>query len=131
MEKVFTEEYYRGEHYPEYFLTDHWHDIKDQFIYKRFGAHCWICEKTSTLLPHHERYDNLFHERLFRDIFILCYDCHNKLHFYKIFFVFTVRTPLTFFSLKRRRLLLRSKFLIQKKRFASAFWHIIRYITCV
>lgn len=128
MQQVFTADYYIGENYPNYFNTPHWHKLKEEFIYSNSGAKCWICEKKNTLLPHHEKYDNLFKERINKDIFILCFDCHTQLHFYKIFFFFNRKTKLNYKSLRKRRFYLRSNYLVHNKRFGLALWYAFRYI---
>lgn len=130
MKQVFTIEYYRGARYPEYFTTEHWSNLKRKYIYLNPKAKCWICEITFTLLPHHERYDNLFHERISRDIFILCFNCHTQLHFYKFLFIFNRKTKLSYRNLKRRRLYLRMLFCIHKKRIVRSIWYFLRCIFC-
>lgn len=126
MQQCFTEEEYIGKNYPNYFKTPHWVQLKEDLIYSNRNVHCWIDEITYSLLPHHERYDNLFHERLHRDIFILCYNCHRQLHFYRTFFFFTVKTKLTPSSLKRRRLFLRMLFCMRKRRVGLSIWYFLR-----
>lgn len=118
---------YRGEDYKLYFLTPHWVHLKEKLIYSNPNAKCWICEITYNLLPHHEKYENLFHERLNRDIFILCFDCHSSLHFYRFSLFGHYKTKLSYLSLKRRRLFLRMCFLLRKHRFALALWYLFRY----
>lgn len=122
-----SSDYYIGEAYPEYFLTLHWIQLKDKLIYSNSKAKCWICEKTNTLLLHHIRYDNLFKERLYRDVYILCYNCHSQLHNYKLFIFFPIKTKLVKRDLVKRMLYLRSKYCIQKKRFFLSLWYVLRY----
>lgn len=119
---------YVGINYPKYFKTQWWIEKKDEWIYSNPKAKCWICEITSNLLPHHERYDNLFNERLYRDIFILCFFCHTQLHFHKFLLLFTRKTKLDRRSLKRRRLYLRMLFCIQKRRVGRSMFYFLRYI---
>lgn len=122
MQSDFTVGYYTGANYPQYFKTAHWRRLKVNFIYSNPNARCWICEydeDRGKLLPHHEIY-NLFHEKLGRDIFILCGNCHTQVHFYKKFFIWKRKTPLKTMNLKRRRLHLRFEFCIQNKRYWSA-----------
>jgi hypothetical protein len=123
-----TAEYYRGIHYPEYFKTKHWQKLNDTLIDSNRDAKCWICEISYTLLLHHERYDNLFHERLNRDVFCLCFTCHTQLHFYRFLFVFNRKTSLSYVSLKRRRLWMKLKYVIRKRNISSSIWYTFRYI---
>jgi len=124
-------DYYRGVAYPEYFQTDWWRKLNDQLIDSKTDANCWICEKTNTLLLHHEKYTNLFAERLYRDVFVLCYTCHSRLHFSTVLFFFLRKTKLDYQSLKRRRLFLRLLFVLKQKRFGSAVWYLFRYLVCL
>jgi 5-methylcytosine-specific restriction endonuclease McrA len=126
--KVFTANYYRGLHYQEYLQTPHWINLNVKLIDTNRSAQCWICKKTYTLLIHHVRYDNLFHERLYRDIYILCYDCHTRVHFYKILGIFTRKTVLKRRNLLRRMRYLKYKDCIQKKSYGAATWYAIACI---
>lgn len=121
-------EYYHGVNYPQYFNTSHWRDLKYKLIYSNKSAKCFICEYPYTLLIHHESYNYLFHERLYRDIFILCYNCHEQLHFYTFLFLFKVKTKLKRKSLRKRRLWLRLIICVRTKRFRLMIWYIFRYI---
>lgn len=128
MQQVFTAGYYIGKNYPSYFLTLHWKKLKVEFIYSNPRAKCWVCGITNTLLPHHERYTNLFHEKLNYDIFILCFNCHSELHFYKMFGIFKRKTKLITRNLKKRRLNLKYNNCIQNKRFFQAGYY---FLICI
>lgn len=82
MTRLFTKEYFIGEHYPDYFKTRWWKELNDALIDSNPDAKCWICGKTNTLLLHHVSYLNLFAEVLGIDIYILCFDCHTRTHFH-------------------------------------------------
>lgn len=78
-------EYFRS-HYNEYLKTRWWKDLNNQLIDSNPGAKCWICQKKYSLLLHHlgdEAYAHLFSEKLNVDVFILCWDCHERVHFHK------------------------------------------------
>lgn len=120
-------DYYIGEAYPEYFLTIHWDQLKEKLIYSNPKAKCWICEKTNTLLLHHIRYDHLFKERLYRDVYILCYNCHSQVHNYRLFIFFSIKTKLKKRDLVKRMLYLRFKFCVQKRRLLPSLWYGLRY----
>lgn len=102
--------------YHDYFNTKHWNDLKEELLWKR-GTECWICGKWSKLLIHHISYKNLFHEKLYRDVYILCFDCHNQVHFWTDF---DIRVPLIvnwlLFSMRARKLIK----CIQKGQFSHA-----------
>lgn len=91
--------------YQDYFKTKHWKELKEDLLFKR-GTECFVCGKWSTLLLHHVSYKNLFKEKLQRDLFILCFDCHNRAHFWTIF---KIKVPLKrnwlLFSLYSRKLI--------------------------
>lgn len=128
MQQVFTAAYYTGKNYPLYFQTEHWLSLNDDYIYSNSDAKCWICQKTYTLLLHHEKYENLFNERLFRDVFILCFDCHTQLHFYRFLFFFRRKTKLNPKSLRKRRLYLKTLYCIRSRKFFPSLWYFLRYL---
>jgi RNase P subunit RPR2 len=72
--------YYR-QHYKLYLQTIWWQELNVQLIDSNPDAKCYICQKTNTLLLHHVKYDNLFREVLFKDVYILCFNCHTRTHF--------------------------------------------------
>lgn len=108
------------EKYPDYFETDWWFDLKWKHIFGNSQARCFICASMSKLLLHHVSYVNLFKEKLERDIYILCFDCHNQAHFWTIF---KIKIPLTtnwlLFSMRARKAI----FYTQSGRFGlSLLW---------
>lgn len=124
----FTEDAFIGGKYPLYFNTSHWKNLKEKCLYSNSNAKCFICEKTSTLLLHHEKYDNLFSERLYRDLFVLCFECHKQLHFYKNVVGRKIKTKLTYRNLKKRRLLMRSQYLLNSGRIGLSMVYLVRCI---
>lgn len=111
------------EKYPDYFQTDWWFDLKWKHIYGNKEARCFICASTSKLLLHHVSYENLFKEKIEKDIYILCFDCHNQAHFWTIF---KIKVPLKItwllFSLRLRRVM----FYTQSGQFGlSLLWFLI------
>lgn len=111
--------------YNKYLKTYYWNDLKIKYIYSNPHAKCWICEKSFTLLLHHISYDNLYAEKLYRDVFILCFNCHTRVHF---LLFNTFRLPLSKTILLIRMRFLRFIFLVQKRRFIAA---VFRLITCI
>ena len=69
------------ENYKDYLQTKWWKHLTHRLITLNPDAKCWICGKKSTLLPHHVSYENLGREKLGRDIYILCFSCHEEVHF--------------------------------------------------
>lgn len=125
----FHGESFTGQNYKDIYLkTPHWQKLTEKHIYTNKNACCFICEKTSTLLLHHERYDNLFHERLYKDVFIVCFDCHTQIHFYTFLFFWKRKTKLSYWRLKRKRLFLRMLFCVQKRRIGLSVWYFLRYL---
>lgn len=122
---------YVGENYKAYFQTNHWRKLKETLIYSNRDAKCWICEFPSNLLIHHESYDNLFKERLYKDIFIFCYGCHSQLHFRTFLHFFRIKTPLRKWNLKRRRLFLRAIFCVRRRGIGLQIWYFLRYLITI
>ena len=54
-----------------------WINKSKAFI--RNVGHCVLCNRTTNLGSHHKTYENFGHESQ-KDIMVLCWDCHNKLH---------------------------------------------------
>lgn len=75
-------DYFRR-NYKKYFLTQWWKDLHEELIGSNPDAKCYICKKTNTLLIHHTLYENLFFEELTKDIHIICFNCHKRVHFHK------------------------------------------------
>lgn len=124
----FSQNRFTGENYKEIYLkSSHWHQLTDKEIYSNPTAKCYIDEVKYSLLLHHCRYDNLFHEKLGRDVFILCYDCHNNVHFSKLFIFFTRKTKLKKKYLLRRMYYLRLIFCIRNRRFIPAIKALLLY----
>jgi hypothetical protein len=140
MTQVFTADYYRGEHYPEYFTTPHWLTFKEVHIYSNPDALCFIDDKKYSLLPHHFSYKKLFHETtlkillfwIFGDVAIVCFDCHTRIHFIELrlwFFSFTIRVPLNRFLLLLRMFYLKWKYCIQTRQFGKLVLSNLYYYT--
>lgn len=112
----------------EYFQTSHWRLLNRKLIVNNNHSKCFICSKTNTLLLHHIRYDNLFNERLGRDVYILCFNCHQQVHFYSFLFIFKRKTPLERKRLMKRLYYLKIKYCIRKLKPLLCAWYILRYI---
>lgn len=91
--------------YEEYRKTPYWRHLKYTYIYNNKDAHCWICEGTYNLFLHHVRYNMFFKEKLGKSFYIICGDCHDQIHFFRILFY---KKKL---ELKRRNLLIRQRYL--------------------
>ena len=94
------------------------------------GKLCFICETPYTIIPHHADYDHLGQERLYRDLYPLCYNDHTQVHFIAIslFTVtfFTIKVPLTKWFLKQRMLYLRFKYCVQTGKYWLSLWYLTR-----
>lgn len=119
--------------YHEYLQDDWFRSLTDKLIYSNSNAKCWICnrrfydiEKDEYLLLHHVSYENLYREKLGRDIYILCSSCHKKAHFYWFFGLRKI--PLTKRNLIKRLRILKFNNCIQNRRFWASAWYGIRYI---
>lgn len=96
------------------------------------GKPCFINEILSSILPHHTNYKNLGCERLYRDIYPICFDCHTAIHFivvqFPLGYQLKLKVPLNRFCLTKRMLYLRLKYLLQQKRGALAMWYAFRFV---
>lgn len=116
--------------YYDYLQDDHFRALTVKYIYTDSSAKCFIDGKKYPevfLLLHHVSYDNLGRETLGRDVFILCYNCHKKAHFIKMFLLFEKRIPLTNKKLKKRLYYLKVANCIRKLQFIRASWYILTY----
>jgi len=68
-------------HYRDYLKTRHWEELNNKLITQNPNAKCFICGRMDTLLIHHVRYDNLFFEKLYRDVYLVCFNGHERIHF--------------------------------------------------
>jgi hypothetical protein len=120
LNQFFTEDTYKTE-----YLTDpHFETLREMVQ----GRKCYVCETLYTILPHHITYKNLWHERLWRDIYPLCYDCHYQVHFIIIFKFIKIKVPLKRFFLRKRMFYLRIKYCVQNKKYISASWAGLLYL---
>lgn len=88
--------FYSLDDYSQYFKTNHWWDLKYEYLTANREAKCFVCHTKSTLLLHHVNYRALYREKLDSDVYILCYDCHNRVHFW---FFRLIKVPLNTNSL--------------------------------
>lgn len=80
--------------------------------------YCWICDATIYLQLHHEDYQNMPKEDVWRDLVALCSDCHALVHFDEK----GRRTPLYAVALRARRKQLRRKYVLTHLR-SSTMWY--------
>ena len=86
---------------------------------------CFVCQTLYRILPHHVQYKNLYNERLWRDIYPVCYWCHKQAHFVTILWILEWQIPLRRGILKKRLFYLRLKYCIRNKRFWSSLWAVV------
>ena len=118
---------YYGDDYLKYLQTPHWRELNRKLIYSNRSAKCWICGKLNSLVIHHIRYDNLFHERQYRDVYLLCHKCHSRVHFWYLLGIMKIKTPLRRRHLLHRMVSLKCTNMIRKRRFGLALWYVLRY----
>lgn len=111
--------------YKEYVESNHFKLLTDKYISDNPNAKCFVCECPYNLLIHHVSYRNLENERLKRDIYIVCYFCHKKIHFRKFLFL-SLKTPLTRRALIRRMYYLRLKECVHNRRFGLSAYYGMR-----
>lgn len=92
--------------YEAYLKSQWWWDLTYKLIDCNGSARCFICHKRTHLLLHHVDYRALYKEKLNKDVYILCYECHTSTHFW----VFKlIKVPLKvnalLFSMRMRRVL--------------------------
>lgn len=107
---------YYGSNYPKYFETEWWKKLKVDLVWKNPKARCFCCgcKIREWIQLHHIRYDHLFAEKLYKDIYLLCYNCHRRVH--KLFF-FLWRYPLKHKLLLLHVRLLKSIYALLHKKF--------------
>jgi len=72
--------------YSDYLKSIHWGKLKKRYI--TTNASCYVCGKRYSLLLHHVSYDRLGKEKIGRDLVIVCFKCHQKIHYW--FWIFKV-----------------------------------------
>jgi len=65
--------------YKSYIQSPEWKKKKDKFVENE--RECAICGTNKSLVVHHVSYKNLGNETT-KDIAVLCWDCHTKMHNY-------------------------------------------------
>jgi hypothetical protein len=125
--------------YPQYFNSRWWWKLKDSLIFSNPDAKCFVCQKPvvviktkdgkrSNLLPHHISYKHLGDEiemiilpfLIWGDIVVVCYSCHTKIHFWKLFGLIEIKTPLNTPALLRRMFYLKAIFCVQNWQFGAS-----------
>ena len=114
--------------YPDYLKSRHWHALNEDILFRR-GAQCYICTRKSTLVLHHVSYKHLYHEKLNRDLYILCFDCHTQAHFWTFFRLkVPLRTDWLILSMRVRRL----QYCVQSRQFrAIMLWFMLVVLTII
>lgn len=64
--------------FKEYWKSEHWKKLKQQFGYYR-PYRCHSCSSAERLALHHKTYDRLCAEKI-DDLMFLCEICHTKVH---------------------------------------------------
>lgn len=67
--------------YEEYLDSDWWKEKKTLILQET--KKCEICGKEHQLYVHHLHYDTLGNETR-KDLMVVCYDCHQKIHGRKV-----------------------------------------------
>ena len=114
--------------YKDYLRTRHWRELTNTLITLNPTAECFICRKTnpkSHLLLHHIRYDNLNCEKIKRDLYVLCFSCHERVHFKQ---VSHKKIPLEEKVLLKRMRLLRYSFPVRNFRLGSSINTLFNYM---
>lgn len=122
--------------YEEYLQSPEWLQLKEELIYSKKSAKCFICEKTYTLLIHHIKYYHLGKEQLLRihlfhttgDVVVVCFDCHTKIHFIRFLNIINYRLPRRTYLLVKRMLFLRIVFLFRNKRYMEGLVTFLFYM---
>ena len=90
-------------------------------------ARCFICDRNYSLLVHHIDYSNLGREKLNRDVFVVCWNCHRRCHF----FLFIFKIPLRRKNLIRRVYFLKFKSCIWRRKPFLALWYLLKSVLLV
>lgn len=90
--------------YSDYFKTQWWWDLKYKYLTCNTAAVCFICHNRTQLLLHHVNYKTFYKEKLNKDVYTSCFDCHTKIHFW---FFRLIKVPLytnaLLFSMRLRK----------------------------
>jgi len=71
--------------YDRYLESGHW--LKFRIYMLREYPECQFCDCEETLLVHHTNYDHLGEEDEYRDVTVLCSECHEAFHTFANLFV--------------------------------------------
>lgn len=76
---------YGFKNYQEYLRSDRWkatkEKIKKRAAKSKFWSHCFCCDTTERLVPHHLKYKNNLHEKnSLHRIVMVCFRCHQEIH---------------------------------------------------
>ncbi len=71
-------EFLRSLPYREYLQTDHWQQLRKRVL-KWSKYRCQLCNHQGVLNVHHRTYEHLGDEE-YKDLIVLCSDCHAKFH---------------------------------------------------
>lgn len=97
------------DNYSDYLDSKHWAHLRRMYWESGQSHYCRICESTKKLVIHHRTYETLGYEDIYKDVVMLCQNCHEKIHFFG-----NQKTPL-----RRRELIAREEYLYKKYR---TFW---------
>lgn len=100
--------------YQEYIVSEKWF-YKREEVFKRKGKKCQKCKSTERLHVHHATYINLGKEDVDKDLFVLCYKCHELYH-ELIYGGTTIKKTLSFLrgGIKNQKHLIKVKPIIPK-----------------
>lgn len=70
--------YLRSLPYSEYLKSDHWQSFRKRIL-KSANYTCSICHANESLHVHHRTYENLGDE-YYKDVIVLCENCHKLFH---------------------------------------------------
>lgn len=114
--------------YETYLNSDYWRLLKKRYIYTNNHAECHICRKKHSLLLHHVRYDMLMNEKIGVSLYIICFYCHENIHFVR-FMRFEKKTELTTPALMRRMYFLQLIEVIKRRRALWIMYLLLKWIT--
>ncbi|HDZ15658.1 MAG TPA: hypothetical protein ENH60_12295 [Pricia sp.] len=69
----------RDWYYKHYQKTKHWSNLRSKALVF-YNYECYICDKKYRLQLHHINYENLGKEVIGKDVIILCWSCHQRIH---------------------------------------------------
>lgn len=109
--------------YKDYFNTAHWKRLRKKYI--KPSTKCYVCGTNKYLALHHASYQNLGHEKINKDLYVLCFRCHTKVHYYLFKLI---RVPLSKDALLASMYYRKAIYKLGNLNIIAFIWYLIRSV---